>query len=334
MRVAVGSGNPVKLRATERALPDPGATVESVAVESGVPDQPRGQAETVEGAENRAGRAVAAGDYDLGVGVEGGVARTDAADGLYLVMWAAVTDGEVTARAAGPSVRLPDAVADAVDAGRELGPVMDEFTGTHGVKHGRGAAGVLTGGAMDREAALGQAVAGALGPFVTDHYADDGPPPGLAGHAGGPAGGGDVRLHPAGPDDLGRVRGLLDAAGLPTADVGDGSATFVLARAGGEVVGTGGLEVRGDAALLRSVAVEESARRAGHGTAIARRLAAVARALGVRGLYLLTTDAAGFFEALGYERVDRAAVPDPIRETEQFAGLCPDSATPMRLRLD
>jgi non-canonical (house-cleaning) NTP pyrophosphatase len=33
-----------------------------------------------------------------------------------------------------------------------------------------GAAGVLTDGSIDRESALAHAVAGALGPFVTDLY--------------------------------------------------------------------------------------------------------------------------------------------------------------------
>ena len=171
MRVSVGSGNPVKVAATERALADRGeAAVESVGVDSGVSEQPTGHAETVEGAENRARQAVNAGDYDLGVGIEGGVARFDGSDGLYLIMWAAVTDGDRTGRGAGPSLRLPEDVADRVDAGEELGPVMDDLLGESGVARERGAAGALTDGIIDRESALAHAVAGAMGPFVTSHY--------------------------------------------------------------------------------------------------------------------------------------------------------------------
>jgi inosine/xanthosine triphosphatase len=169
MRVGVGTGNPVKVQATETALELP-ATVESVPVESGVPDQPRGHAETRRGAENRARNALAEGDHDLGVGVEGGVARFDDADGLYLVMWAAVTDGDRLAAGAGPALRLPDHIADRVETGEELGPVMDDVLGEDGVKRRQGAAGALTGGIIDRESALVHALAGALGPFVTDHY--------------------------------------------------------------------------------------------------------------------------------------------------------------------
>jgi non-canonical (house-cleaning) NTP pyrophosphatase len=46
---------------------------------------------------------------------------------------------------------------------------MDDVVGEEGIARDRGAAGVLTGGSVDREAALAGAVAGALGPFVTGH---------------------------------------------------------------------------------------------------------------------------------------------------------------------
>ncbi len=171
MRVAVGSTNPVKRSATEATFEAfPGGTVESEAVESGVSEQPVGHVETLQGAENRADAALAAGAYDLGVGIEGGVAEFDGAGGLYLVMWAAVTDGETTGRGAGPSLRLPESVAARVRDGEELGPVMDDAFDLENVKENQGAAGVLTGELIDRESALRTAVAGALGPFVTDRY--------------------------------------------------------------------------------------------------------------------------------------------------------------------
>ncbi|WP_135819950.1 DUF84 family protein [Halostella litorea] len=170
MRVGVGSGNPVKATATERALAGRDATVEAVPVESGVSEQPRGRAETVEGAENRARRALAAGEFDLGVGIEGGVATLSGVGGRFLIMWAAVTDGDRTGRGGGPSLRLPDDIAARVDAGEELGPVMDDVLDREGVAREGGAAGALTDGAVDREAALSSAVAGALGPFVADLY--------------------------------------------------------------------------------------------------------------------------------------------------------------------
>ncbi|MBP1923890.1 inosine/xanthosine triphosphatase [Halorubrum alkaliphilum] len=177
MRIGVGSGNPVKRRAVERALETAegdgrvlDAGVESVPVQSGVSEQPVGHAETVTGAENRATAALDAGVYDLGVGIEGGVARFTAADGLFLVMWAVATDGDRVGRGSGPSLRLPDRIAARVDEGEELGPVMDDVLGVTGVAKRGGAAGALTAGSVDRADALSTAVAGALGPFVSDQY--------------------------------------------------------------------------------------------------------------------------------------------------------------------
>ena len=171
MRVAVGSTNPVKREATADAFASiAGATVESVAVASGVSEQPTGHEETVAGARARAGRALGAGGYDLGVGIEGGVAEFPGTDGIYLVMWAAVTDGDTTGLGSGPSLRLPDDVAARVRDGGELGPVMDDVFDLENVKENEGAAGVLTGNVVDRRGALTTAVAGALGPFVTDAY--------------------------------------------------------------------------------------------------------------------------------------------------------------------
>ncbi|WP_415380885.1 inosine/xanthosine triphosphatase [Halosimplex sp. TS25] len=171
-RVAVGSTNPVKIRATERvaeALFD--ADVAGVAVNSGVAEQPTGQAETVTGAENRAARALEA-DHQAtyGVGIEGGVAEFEERPGLYLIMWAAVSDGDRLERGGGPSLRLPDDIAERVRDGEELGPVLDDALETEGISEREGAAGVLTGGAIDRESALAHAVAGAFGPIAADFY--------------------------------------------------------------------------------------------------------------------------------------------------------------------
>ena len=188
LRVGVGSGNPVKRRAVELALGSAadldlpgeptGVAIESVPVDSGVSEQPTGHAETIAGAENRAAavlesgrsKADAAADYDLGVGVEGGVARFDGTDGLFLIMWAAVADGDRVGRGAGPSIALPADTAARVEDGAELGPVMDDLLDTEGVARRDGAAGALTNGRVDRAEALAAAVSGALGPFVSGLY--------------------------------------------------------------------------------------------------------------------------------------------------------------------
>lgn len=168
MEVGVGSQNPVKLAATEQAfeqVAEP-ARIAAVDVDSGVSEQPIGDGETIRGAKTRARRAVTG--HDIGVGIEGGVA--DGPEGLSLIVWAAVTDGDRVEVGGGPRIRLPEAVAAQIRTGRELGPVMDELLGESNVAQGQGAAGTLTGGIVDRESALRHALAGALGPFVTEFY--------------------------------------------------------------------------------------------------------------------------------------------------------------------
>lgn len=144
----------------------------------------------------------------------------------------------------------------------------------------------------------------------------------------------DPDFREAADDDLDRVVSLVEAAGLPTADLRGAPATFVLAAPAGtdDPVAVGGLERAGDAALLRSVVVAPDARGEGVGRALVGDLESRAAAE-ARDCYLLTTDAAGFFARLGYERVDRAAAPEGVRRTRQFEGLCPDAATLMRKRL-
>jgi amino-acid N-acetyltransferase len=142
-----------------------------------------------------------------------------------------------------------------------------------------------------------------------------------------------VSLERATGGDLAAVEHTLAAADLPTADLRDGPGRFYLAVAEGDRVGVGGLEVYGTDGLLRSIAVPADARGEGYGTAICDALEAEARDAGVGTLYLLTTTAASFFEARGYERVDPAAAPAAIQETAQFAELCPSSATCLRREL-
>ncbi|MXR50703.1 inosine/xanthosine triphosphatase [Halovenus sp. WSH3] len=170
MRVAVGSLNPVKEAATARALGDRPADVLPVDVDSGVSEQPRGRSETITGAENRASAALAETDCTYGVGIEGGVADVDGAEGLWLIMWAAVTDGRGWGRGGGPTLRLPADIAERVRAGEELGPVMDDHLDAEGIATDQGAAGVLTDGSIDRTSALAHGVSAAFGPFLADVY--------------------------------------------------------------------------------------------------------------------------------------------------------------------
>jgi non-canonical (house-cleaning) NTP pyrophosphatase len=62
---------------------------------------------------------------------------------------------------------LPEAVAQMIREGEELGHAMDRLVAERGTKHGKGAVGILTAGRIDRQAAYEVLVTYALAPFVT-----------------------------------------------------------------------------------------------------------------------------------------------------------------------
>ena len=126
--------------------------------------------------------------------------------------------------------------------------------------------------------------------------------------------------------DIGPVKRLLAECGLPGEDIDPHIAHFVIARAGGELAGAIGLELAGKTALLRSLGVSERYRGQGLGTQLYERVHGFAHAEGVETLYLLTTSASGFFRKRGFTAAERAAAPQHIAATREFAALCPDTA--------
>lgn len=132
------------------------------------------------------------------------------------------------------------------------------------------------------------------------------------------------------PADLGAVRRLLEASGLPHADVGAAMLEhFLAARRGPDLVGVIGLEPLGEVGLLRSAAVAAGERGRGLGVALVRAIERHAVALGVRRLYLLTTTAEAFFTRLGYRRLPRSAAPAPIQGTAEYRELCASTSVCM-----
>ena len=79
--------------------------------------------------------------------------------------------------------------------------------------------------------------------------------------------------------------------------------------------------------------LEHAARSRGIGAAVVVQLELEAALHGCRAVWLLTEGASSFFERLGYARCDRAVVPPKIRETQQFASLCPAGAEVLVKRL-
>ena len=123
---------------------------------------------------------------------------------------------------------------------------------------------------------------------------------------------------------------LLETAKLPTEDLREDMLQhFFYAGSDGSPQGMVGLELLGEEALLRSLVVDERVRGAGLGKLLVEHAEIHAVECGVKSLYLLTTTAESFFRRLNYARIDRAAAPPTIRQTTEFAGLCPASSALM-----
>ena len=149
---------------------------------------------------------------------------------------------------------------------------------------------------------------------------------------------------PATADDRPEIEALLTACDLPLDGLDDALPRFVLARIDGDLVGCAGVEQWAERGLLRSVAVAPAQR----GKHIAQALVAdrIAWAKSIltdyaadgtetskafASLSLLTTSAAGFFEKLGFTKVERSALPAPLRTSPQLAIPACSTATAMTL---
>ena len=133
---------------------------------------------------------------------------------------------------------------------------------------------------------------------------------------------------------LSSVKALLEDARLPICDLTESHCEhFFFAGDSTAPAGIAGLELYGQAALLRSLVVLPVKRDTGVGTALVEHAERFARDAGVREIYLLTTTAEAFFLARGYQRARRESAPEAIRSTREFADICPASSALMMRRL-
>ncbi|WP_422122874.1 DUF84 family protein [Planococcus sp. X10-3] len=158
LKVAVASQNPAKISAVKECFNELGIQAEIFAVEtaSGVSAQPLSIAETRQGAVNRAASALEE-NFDMAIGLEGGVFELDGA--MFLCNWGALasSDGKIYT-AGGAQIPLPEEIARDLRNGLELGPVMDQYADETGIRHHKGAIGILTAGLMNRGDIFGHIV--------------------------------------------------------------------------------------------------------------------------------------------------------------------------------
>ncbi len=130
----------------------------------------------------------------------------------------------------------------------------------------------------------------------------------------------------AAPEDLSPIHALLEQCALPTEGLAAALEHCLVAKSGAELAGVVALEPYRQFGLLRSLAVAPSHRRQGLGQSLCARLVNHARLQQIERLYLLTTTAASFFAARGFERVAREQVPAEVQASAQFRSLCPVTA--------
>lgn len=172
LRVVVASQNPVKIEAVcrgfERMFPQAEIEVQGVNVPSGVSHQPMSDAETLQGALNRARAArQVQPQADFWAGVEGGIEEQGGC--LSAFAWVVILSAERYGKARSATFDLPPALAEMIRQGVELGEADDRLFGRQNSKQQNGAVGLLTGDVIDRARYYEQAVVLALIPFKNPH---------------------------------------------------------------------------------------------------------------------------------------------------------------------
>ena len=143
-----------------------------------------------------------------------------------------------------------------------------------------------------------------------------------------------ISIEPASASDLPSILTLLQKSSLPQDGLADHLAATLVARDGEGVVGSAALELYGESALLRSVAVDAALRGQGLGQQLVRAALDLARRRGANAVYLLTETAADFFPRFGFQAIPRAEVPPAVQTSVEFTSACPASALAMRVRLN
>lgn len=168
LRVIVASGNPVKIEATRLAFvsmfAETDILIEGVGVPSGVSDQPMSDAETLEGAGNRAeGAKQARPEADFWVGIEGGIAESGG--GMLAFAWMVILGHRGRGEGKSAAFHLPPKVVELIRGGMELGEADDVVFGQENSKQSNGAVGLLTGDIITRTTLYVPALQMALIPF-------------------------------------------------------------------------------------------------------------------------------------------------------------------------
>jgi inosine/xanthosine triphosphatase len=167
--VVCATTNPSKIQAILQAFDEiygeGSCHIESVAVDSGVPEQPFGSIETRSGARCRIMNArQVRPEADFWVAIEAGI------DEGSTFSWVVIENNATRGEARSATLPLPAVILEKVNAGEALGPVMSAYTGIDEIGRKEGAIGVFTAGKLTRSSVYHQAVILALSPFHNAIY--------------------------------------------------------------------------------------------------------------------------------------------------------------------
>ncbi len=167
MKIIVASLNPQKITAVTELIADypmfENASVEGVAVESGVSDQPKSLEETVIGAINRAKKTFS--DTDYSVGLESGLMEVPhTKTGLMDVCVCAIYDGKDIHLGLSSAFEPPKAVAKFMNEGMNMSDATAAagLTSNKNIGSAEGLVGILTHGRLTRLSYTKQALTTAL----------------------------------------------------------------------------------------------------------------------------------------------------------------------------
>ena len=138
-----------------------------------------------------------------------------------------------------------------------------------------------------------------------------------------------AELRAARADELVAIDALIMAEHLPAFRTGEFLETFWVLDGGDRLLGCVGLEVYGEAALLRSVVTGPELRGQGYGNVLVFRAIEEEARLGVKRVYLFTMDKAPFFSRHGFESCTIDDFEPAARQCSQYSILVdhPEVAT-------
>ena len=164
--VAIGSTNPIKVKAVKNAFAGEDVNIVSCSASSNVRPQPLSNEETLQGAVNRAKDCLEKTDAQFAFGLEAGV--TFLQGQVYLCHWGALVDRQGGVYFTnGPIILLPSSYEELLVAGQSLEEIMHSSTGIQDLGKKEGSIGIYTQGRLNREQVLTQITQVLLGQYCS-----------------------------------------------------------------------------------------------------------------------------------------------------------------------